>query len=162
MKNLADLVLLGDSRLYETCAPVLKSELPLVTGWVSDLHNVMAEIRAKYHFGRGIAAPQIGVMKRLVYLHLNGQPLVLINPELIQPSAATFELWDDCMSFPNLLVRVSRHQSVTVNYTDEHWQSQTWTVQNGLSELLQHECDHLDGVLCTMRALDGQSFKWRP
>ena len=162
MKTLADMVLLGDSRLYETCAPVLKSELPLVTEWVADLHNVMAEIRAKYHFGRGIAAPQIGVMKRLVYLHLNGQPLVLINPELIQPSAATFELWDDCMSFPNLLVRVSRHQSVTVNYIDEHWQSQTWTVQNDLSELLQHECDHLDGVLCTMRALDGQSFKWRP
>ena len=162
MKTLADLVLLGDSRLYETCAPVLKSELPQVAGWVADLHNVMAEIRAKYHFGRGIAAPQIGVMKRLVYLHLDGQPLVLINPELTQPSTATFELWDDCMSFPNLLVRVSRHQSVTVNYTDEHWQPQTWTVQNDLSELLQHECDHLDGVLCTMRALDDQSLKWRP
>ena len=162
MKTLADLVLLGDSRLYETCAPVLKSELPLVTEWVADLHNVMSEIRAKYHFGRGIAAPQIGVMKRLVYLHLNGQPLVLINPELTQPSTAIFDLWDDCMSFPNLLVRVSRHQSVTVNYTDEHWHSQIWPVQNDLSELLQHECDHLDGVLCTMRALDGQSFKWRP
>ena len=162
MKTLADLVLLGDPRLYETCAPVLESELPLVAGWVADLHNVMAEIRAKYHFGRGIAAPQIGVMKRLVYLHINGQPRVLINPELTALSAATFELWDDCMSFPNLLVKVRRHQALTVNYTDEHWQPQTWDVQNDLSELLQHECDHLDGVLCTMRALDAQAFKWRP
>ena len=162
MKTLADLVLLGDPRLYETCAPVLESELPLVAGWVADLHNVMAEIRAKYHFGRGIAAPQIGVMKRLVYLHINGQPRVLINPELTALSAATFELWDDCMSFPNLLVKVRRHQALTVNYTDEHWQPQTWNVQNDLSELLQHECDHLDGVLCTMRALDAQAFKWRP
>ena len=162
LKTLADLVLLGDPRLYETCVPVLEAELPLVAGWVADLHHVMAEIRAKYHFGRGIAAPQIGVMKRLVYLHLDGQPTVLINPELVQPSAATFELWDDCMSFPNLLVRVARHQSVTVRYTDEHWQPQTWTVHHDLSELLQHECDHLDGVLCTMRALDGQAFKWRP
>ena len=162
MKTLADLVLLGDPRLYETCAPVLESELPLVAGWVADLHNVMAEIRAKYHFGRGIAAPQIGVMKRLVYLHINGQPRVLINPELTALSAATFELWDDCMSFPNLLVKVRRHQTLTVNYTDEHWQPQTWDVQNDLSELLQHECDHLDGVLCTLRALDAQAFKWRP
>ncbi|GAC1598551.1 MAG: peptide deformylase [Hymenobacter sp.] len=162
MKTLADLVLLGDPRLYEVCAPVLESELPLVTEWVADLHQVMAEIRATYHFGRGIAAPPIGVMKRLVYLHLDGRPVVLINPELTGLSEATFDLWDDCMSFPNLLVRVRRHQQVTVAYRDEHWRPQTWTVRDGLSELLQHECDHLDGVLCTMRALDAHSFKWRP
>lgn len=161
MKTLADLLLLGDPRLYEACAPVLESELPLVAGWVADLHAVMADVRAKYGFGRGIAAPQIGVMKRLVYLHLDG-PMVLINPALSDPSAALFELWDDCMSFPNLLVRVRRHQAVTVTYRDEHWQLRTWAVQDGLSELLQHECDHLDGVLCTMRALDTHSFKWRP
>ena len=161
MRSLTDLVLLGDPRLYEVCAPVLETELPLVAGWVADLHSVMAEIRAKYAFGRGIAAPQIGVMKRLVYLNLD-RPMVLINPELTEASAATFELWDDCMSFPNLLVRLRRHQSVTVNYLDEHWRPQRWPVQDALSELLQHECDHLDGVLCTMRALDPQAFKWRP
>ncbi|HEX8328832.1 MAG TPA: peptide deformylase [Hymenobacter sp.] len=159
MKTLDDLVLLGDPRLYEVCAPVLESELPLVAGWVADLHNVMSEIRAKYQFGRGIAAPQIGVMKRLVYLNID-RPIVMLNPELGDASPDLFELWDDCMSFPNLLVRVRRHQQVTVRYRDEHWQPQTWTVQDGLSELLQHECDHLDGVLCTMRAIDQQSFRW--
>jgi peptide deformylase len=160
MKTLDDLVLLGDPRLYEVCAPVLESELPLVAGWVADLHNVMSEIRAKYQFGRGIAAPQIGVMKRLVYLNID-RPIVMLNPELDDASPDLFELWDDCMSFPNLLVRVRRHQQVTVRYRDEHWQPQTWTVQDGLSELLQHECDHLDGVLCTMRAIDQQSFRWK-
>ena len=129
MKTLSDMVLLGAPRLYEQCASVLESELPLVAGWVADLNNVMQEIRATYHFGHGIAAPQIGVMKRLVYLNID-RPLVLINPEIIQPSAATFELWDDCMSFPNLLVRVRRHRSVTVSYTDEQWQPQTWTVHD--------------------------------
>lgn len=162
MKTLADLLLLGDPRLYEQCEPVLESELPLVAGWVADLHAVMADIRATYHFGRGIAAPQIGVMKRLVYLHLDGRPVVLLNPELVDVSAATFDLWDDCMSFPNLLVRVNRHREVTVAYRDAHWQAQSWTVRDDLAELLQHECDHLAGVLCTMRALDGQSFRWRP
>ena len=161
MKTLADLVMLGDPRLYETCEPVVEADLPLVAGWVADLHNVMSEVRARYHFGRGIAAPQLGIMKRLVYLHLD-RPMVLLNPELTNCSEAMFELWDDCMSFPNLLVRVQRHTAVTVRYRDEHWQPQVWPVQDAISELLQHECDHLDGVLCTMRALDQQSFRWKP
>ena len=161
MKTLADMVLLGDPRLYEVCAPVLEAELPLVAGWVADLHGVMMEIRATYHFGRGIAAPQIGVMKRLVYLNLD-RPIVLINPELTDLGETMFELWDDCMSFPNLLVRVNRHRSAMVRYRDEQWQPQSWSVQDDLSELLQHECDHLNGILCTMRAIDHQSFKWRP
>jgi peptide deformylase len=72
MKTLADLVLLGDPRLYEVCAPVTEADLPLVAGWVADLHHVMQEVRARYGFGRGIAAPQLGIMKRLVYLHLDG------------------------------------------------------------------------------------------
>lgn len=162
MKTLTDLVLLGDPRLYEVCEPVVEADLPLVAGWVADLHHVMSEVRAKYHFGRGIAAPQLGIMKRLVYLHLDGRPVVLLNPELTERSDTMFELWDDCMCFPNLLVRVERHESVTVQYRDEHWQPRQWPVQGALSELLQHECDHLDGVLCTMRALDAQSFRWRP
>ncbi|WP_035561910.1 peptide deformylase [Hymenobacter sp. IS2118] len=160
-KTLADLLLLGDPRLYEVCAPVTAAELPLVASWVADLDNVMTEVRAKYHFGRGIAAPQLGVMKRLVYLNLD-RPRVLLNPVLTECSDALFEVWDDCMCFPNLLVKVQRHVSVTVRYHDEHWQPQTWTVQNAVAELLQHECDHLDGVLCTMRAVDAQSYRWRP
>lgn len=161
MKNLSDLLLLGDPRLYETCEPVLESELPLVAGWVADLDNVMREIRAKYNFGRAIAAPQLGIMKRLIYMNID-RPVVFINPELTDLSDELFEVWDDCMSFPNLLVRLNRHQSITVTYRNEHWQPQTWRMTGDLSELLQHEYDHLNGVLCTMRAIDGQSFRWRP
>src|ERR1700690_465889 len=96
MKNLSDLLLLGDPRLYQTSEPVLKAEWPLVGGWVADLHNVMEEIRTTYHFGRAIAAPQVGIMKRLVYMNID-RPVVFINPELIGLSAEMFELWDDCM-----------------------------------------------------------------
>ena len=152
----------GDPRLYETCTPVLESELSLVPGWVADLHNVMEEIRATYQFGRGIAAPQLGIMKRLIYLNVD-RPQVIINPELVSVSDETDELWDDCMSFPNLLVRVRRHRQLTLTFRDEHWQPQSWNVSDwALSELIQHEYDHLNGVLCTMRAIDDQSFKWRP
>ncbi|AKD55756.1 peptide deformylase [Spirosoma radiotolerans] len=162
MKHLADLLLLGDPRLYETCAPVLEAELPLVSDWVADLHNVMEEIRAKYKFGRGIAAPQLGIMKRLIYLNVD-RPMVILNPEFVSVSTETDDLWDDCMSFPNLLVRVRRHRQLTMNYRDEHWQPQSWNVTDwAMSELIQHEFDHLNGILCTMRAIDERSFQWRP
>ena len=160
MKTLADLLLLGDPRLYQTCDPVLIAELPLVAGWVADLENVMKEIRLKYNFGRAIAAPQLGIMKRLIYMNID-KPVVFINPELTGLSDELFELWDDCMSFPNLLVKVKRHRSLTITYLDEHWQPQSWDLEGALSELLQHEYDHLNGILCTMRAMDKKSFKWR-
>jgi peptide deformylase len=161
MKVLQDLLVLGDPRLYQVCEPVLQSELPLVTNWVADLDNVMKEIRAKYQFGRAIAAPQLGIMKRLIYMNID-KPVIFINPELSGLSDELFELWDDCMSFPHLLVKVKRHRSLTITYLDEFWQHRVWTVENDLSELLQHECDHLNGVLCTMRAIDEKSFTWRP
>lgn len=160
MKTVDDILKLGDPRLYEVCDPVQKEELPMVKQWVNDLHEAMEDIRAKYGFGRGIAAPQLGIMKRLFYLNLD-RPYVIINPEIVNPSEKIFELWDDCMSFPNLFVKVKRHQSLTLEYLDENWEKQSWQVEGAISELVQHEYDHLDGILCTMRAIDEKSFKWR-
>ncbi|BDX38851.1 hypothetical protein CYCD_22060 [Tenuifilaceae bacterium CYCD] len=99
-------------------------------------------------------------MKRLIYANID-KPIVIINPEFSYMSGEMIELWDDCMSFPNLLVKVKRHKSVTIRYLNEKWQPQEWHVSDDLSELLQHEYDHLDGILSTMRAIDDKSFKWR-
>lgn len=159
-KHLADLLLLGDPRLYEKCGPVTGADLPLLPQMAADLRHVMDEVRAKYHFGRGIAAPQLGYMKRVIYLDTD-RPRVLINPEITECSKEMFELWDDCMCFPHLLVRVRRHKRITVAYTDENLDQQSWTVEDDLSELIQHEYDHLEGVLCTMRAVDEKSLRWR-
>jgi peptide deformylase len=160
MKTINDLLLLGDPRLYEVCEPVRINELDLVEGWVADLDNVMKEIRAKYKFGRAIAAPQLGIMKRLVYMNTD-RPVVMINPEFTFKSDEKIELWDDCMSLPNLLVKVERHKAVSLCYLDQNWKLQGMDLKDDMSELLQHECDHLDGVLCTMRALNNKSFRWK-
>jgi peptide deformylase len=160
MKTIDDLLLLGDARLYQVCEPVLPEERHLVKDWVADMHNVMQQIRERYHFGRAIAAPQLGIMKRLIYMNID-EPVVFINPELNGLSDEKFELWDDCMSFPNLLVKVMRHRQITVNYLDENWQPHQWQMTDSLAELLQHEYDHLEGILCTMRAVDEKAFKWR-
>ena len=160
MITVDNILKLGDPRLYENCEPVQQEELPQVLDWVKDLHEAMEDIRKRYGFGRGIAAPQLGIMKRLFYLHLD-RSYIIINPEITHPSEEMFELWDDCMSFPNLLVKVKRHQSLTLEYLDENWEKQSWTVEGAISELIQHEYDHLNGVLCTMRAIDDKSFKWK-
>jgi peptide deformylase len=161
VKKLEDILLLGNPVLYEKSEPVLREELPLVPGWVADLHNMMEEIRARYHFGRGIAAPQLGIMKRLIYINTD-RTLVIINPELHDLSDEMMELWDDCMCLPNLLVKVKRHRRLTLRYLDESWKQCEWKVSNEISELIQHEYDHLEGILCTMRAIDGKSFRWKP
>jgi peptide deformylase len=160
MKTIHDILKLGDPRLYEMCTPVLREELVEVPGWIQQLHEAMEDVRRVYGFGRGIAAPQLGIMKRLFYLQLD-RPYIVINPELKGLSEEEFALWDDCMSFPNLLVRVKRHQSLSLHYLDEHWQPQVWKVEGAISELIQHEYDHLNGVLCTMRAVDEKSYRWK-
>ncbi len=160
MKHLKDLLLLGNPKLYEISSPVEKSELTLIKSWVADLHNVMEEIRAKYNFGRAIAAPQLGIMKRLIYMNID-KPTVIVNPEFTYLSDEIFELWDDCLSFPNLLVKVKRNKECKIKFLDENWNSQELSFQNDLSELIQHGYDHLNGILATMHAIDEKSFKWR-
>ncbi len=158
MKTIDDLLVLGDEKLYETSEPISFEELPLVKSWVQDLKEVMDDIRLKFNFGRGIAAPQLGIMKRLFYINID-KPLIIINPEITDLSEETFELWDDCMSFPHLLVKVKRHKSLTLKYLDENWNPQTLYAVDGMSELIQHEYDHLNGILCTMRKICDKSFK---
>jgi peptide deformylase len=117
----------------------------------------MMAFRAKHGWGRGIAAPQIGVMKRIVYLHVE-EPWLIINPIMANASSELMEVWDDCMSFPDLLVRLHRHRSLDLTYRDEQWAEHTIHVDGLISELLQHEMDHLDGTLAVSRAIDASSF----
>lgn len=157
---LDELVYLGDPRLYQVCAEVTREELNDTRLWAERMHKVILAIRNKYGFGRAIAAPQLGIMKRMVFMYTD-QPYVFINPEIEDPTEEMMELWDNCMSFPQLDVKVKRHVGITVRYRDEHWKEKTWKMEGDYAELLQHEIDHLDGILCTMRAIDQQSFRWR-
>ncbi len=162
MKGLADILLLGDERLYQNCTPLTPKDSTLITKMTRDLHNALVEFRGKYQTGRAIAAPQLGYMKRLVYMFADDRSTIFINPEIIERSDETMELWDDCMSLPNLLVKLQRHRQIRLRFYDESWQRQEWVLTDDLSELLQHEIDHLDGVLCTMRAIDARAFRWKP
>ena len=157
------ILLLGNPLLYQVSQPVKKQELPDLQPVIQDLHDILFEFKAnfaRYGAFRAIAAPQIGVMKRVIYQYID-KPVVFINPVLENLSEERFEIWDDCMCFPNLLVRLLRHKSLTVRYLDLNWQPQTLFLEDSLAELLQHEYDHLEGILATQRAIDAHSFRWR-
>ncbi|MBN2227997.1 MAG: peptide deformylase [Candidatus Thorarchaeota archaeon] len=152
-----EILLLGNPKLYEVSEEVHETEIDLVQRVVQDLHDTMMVFREEYGVGRAIAAPQIGVMKRIIYIHID-RPVVFVNPVLRDLSREMIELWDDCMCFPELLVRVRRHRFCIIDYRDQHWRSQSMKLADDLSELLQHEYDHLEGILAVSRAIDGHSF----
>ncbi len=155
-----DILLLGNPLLYEKSVRVEKHELGLLSKELDFMSETVLDFRKKYGVGRAIAAPQVGLLKRIICLNID-KPVAIINPELSDLSEDTFELWDDCMSFPNLLVKVKRHKKLTLTFNDLNWVRQTWYLEEDMAELIQHEYDHLDGILATQRAIDNKSFKWK-
>ena len=152
-----ELLKLGNPRLYEISAPVEEGDLPLLEGWVTDLHDTLMEYRKTYGAGRAVATPQSDVQKRLLYMYLD-KPYVFVNPVMEFPDEETYELMDDCMSFPGLMVKVRRYRRCIIRYLDMEFRPREMALEGDLSELLQHEYDHLDGILATMRAVENTSF----
>lgn len=152
------ILLLGDERLYQPSSEVNLEEIEALMPSIHELHDLVLEYRSVYGKGRAIAAPQIGLMKRIICYNTTA-PVTIINPILDNYSDEMMEVWDDCMSFPGLLVRVQRHRRCRMTFRDLHWNEITWDLEDDLSELFQHEYDHLDGILATERAIDSRSFK---
>ncbi len=152
-----EILLLGNPRLYEVSKLVRRGEASSLSSLIRDLHDTLMAFRKKYGAGRAIAAPQIGIAKRVIYMNIK-EPIVFINPALDQRSRKKMVVWDDCMSFPDLLVKVERHRRCRIMYRDVEWKERSLLLEGDLSELLQHECDHLDGVLAVSKATDKASF----
>lgn len=123
-----------------------------------DLRATLHEFQRTHGFGRGIGAVQIGQPKRLIYIELEGRAYCLRNPVCEFSSEKKFRLWDDCFSFPNLMVLVERAETVRIRYQDERGEPVKLEASGAFSELLQHEMDHLDGVLALDRAIDRNSL----
>ena len=102
--------------------------------------------------GIGLAAPQIGVMKRIVVMDLakegeKPEPMVLINPEITKVSDVVQTTEEGCLSIPELYYDVERPDAVTVKYTDLNGNEVIKDAEGKLAVCIQHELDHLDGVL---------------
>lgn len=151
---------LGNPALYQIASPVIAQDFKNLPQIMEDLHDTLVAFRKKYGAGRAIAAPQIGIAKRILYLYID-HPVLFINPRLEFPDDEQMEVLDDCMSFPNLLVKVMRYKRCIIHYTDLEGNLCKLELEGDLAELLQHEYDHLDGILAVMRGIDNHAFFWK-
>lgn len=155
---------LGDPVLRQKAASVDDPTAPEIHDLVRDLADTLAHWRAETGYGRGIAAPQIGVLRRVIFLQLPGEkPWPFINPEIVGRSDDKIVVWDACLSFLSIFMQVERHREITVRY--QTIEGDTAEVEAGaacdLSELLQHEIDHLDGILAIDRVTDVKTIVTR-
>jgi len=162
---------MGDARLWQRAEPVGRFDTP-------ELHQLLADMRDTMHHmnGAGLAAPQIGVGLRVVIFGV--QPLlldkekkslrypdaetvpetVLINPFITPLGAEIEEDWEGCLSVPGLRGMVPRHVQIRYQGRDEYGALIDRTVSGFHARVVQHECDHLDGILYPMRIKDLTKF----
>jgi peptide deformylase len=154
-----DILQLGDPRLREPAREVLDVSDSQVTRDAARVHDALESFRTEHGRGRGTAAPQLGINRRLVALAIPDFPEVIFNPRITWRSSDTMTLWEGCMSFPFLLVRTARSTSISVEFTAPDGQvQQRDQLDPWRSELLQHEFDHLDGVLAVDHATDANAL----
>jgi peptide deformylase len=148
---------LGDPGLRAVGRAVAEPGSAEIRGLVADLADTLAHWRASTGYGRGIAAPQIGVRLRVIFLQLPGaEPWPLVNPEITWRSEEKIVVWDACLSFLSIFMQVERQREIAVRYQDlrGEWKEVRAGEERNLSELLQHEIDHLDGILAVDRIMD--------
>ncbi len=154
---------MGDARLWLQAQPVAEFDTPQLHRLVADMQETMR------HFdGAGLAAPQIGVGLRVMVFGFESNlrypavgeipSTVLINPTLTVLSPETEEDWEGCLSLPGLRGQVPRWRRLRYAGFDPFGQPIERTVEGFHARLVQHEYDHLDGVLYPMRIRDLRAF----
>jgi len=172
---LDSILIKGNVLLEQPSSPVSPGVLldtsPEFAAECAILCRTLEAFRSSYGFGRAIAMPQIGILRRVIAINLGScreadrysstlpgvscSTFIMVNPVITYRSDSFRTLWDDCFSLPNMMVRVQRHTEVSVEWQDASTgELYVWDRKDmhfDLSELLQHEIDHLDGILATER-----------
>jgi peptide deformylase len=154
---------MGDPRLWQKSLPVAQFDTTELNQLLQDLRDTMAHLN-----GAGLAAPQIGVPLRVVIFGVTANPrypgiepvpdTVLINPQLTPLSDEIEEGWEGCLSVPGMRGWVPRYRKLNYSGFDERGQPFEREVEGFHARVVQHEVDHLDGVLYPMRIRDFTRF----
>ncbi len=141
-----EILVLPDQRLRQVAEPIDKVD-DSIKALAKDMLDTMYDAP-----GIGLAAPQIGEMKRIVVMDLSKEcepkdPIVMINPEIQKYSDETVTTEEGCLSIPEIYYDVERPAEVTVRYTDLDGKIVEREATDRLAVCVQHELDHLDGVL---------------
>lgn len=154
---------MGDERLLARAKPVERFGTPELRQLLSDMHDTMEHLN-----GAGLAAPQIGVSLRVVIFGVKGNPrypdaeevpyTVLINP-IVEPTSEELEEgWEGCLSVPGLRGVVPRYSRLRYRGFGANGEAIDRVAEGFHARVVQHECDHLDGVLYPMRIRDFSRF----
>ena len=140
------IILAPDPRLKKTCAPVAAVD-KAVRRLMDDLLDSMYQAP-----GIGLAAPQLGVTSRVLVVDVSPadeerQPYRMANPEILEASDELFDHEEGCLSFPEQYAEVARPAKVRIRYLDRDNAEQELEAEGLLAAAVQHEMDHLDGVL---------------
>jgi peptide deformylase len=154
---------MGDPVLYRVAEPVTDFNTVELNTLIVDMFDTMAALN-----GAGLAAPQIGVSQRVVIFGIEANPrypgmepvptTVLINPQIEFLTADTDDAWEGCLSVPGLRGVVTRCTHLRYKGYDQHGAPIEREAQGFHARVVQHECDHLDGVLYPMRLKDVRLF----
>ncbi len=154
---------MGDERLLAIAKPVEKFNTTELQGLLADMHETMEHLN-----GAGLAAPQIGVSLRVVVFGVKNNPrypqaeevpyTVLINPVIEPLSDEMEEAWEGCLSVPGLRGIVPRYSRLRYRGFDASGAAIDQVVEGFHARVVQHECDHLDGILYPMRVRDFTRF----
>ena len=154
---------MGDPRLLAVAEPVVRFGAPALLELIGDMRDTMRHLN-----GAGLAAPQIGVGTRVVIFGFEHNPrypdaesvpyTVLINPELTPLGAIQEEDWEGCLSVPGMRGLVPRHRELRYTGFDEHGVPIDRSVREFHARVVQHEVDHLDGILYPRRIRDLTQF----
>jgi peptide deformylase len=154
---------MGDPRLWQKSVPVADFTSPQLSALLVDLRDTMAHLN-----GAGLAAPQIGVGLRVVIFGVTANPrypdvepvpdTVLINPRLEPLAYEEEEGWEGCLSVPGMRGWVPRWKRLRYSGFDEQGNPFKREVEGFHARVVQHECDHLDGILYPMRVRDFTRF----
>jgi len=154
---------MGDPRLLEASRPVEHFDTPELHALIADLHDTMEALD-----GAGLAAPQIGVLSQVVIFGVKRNPrypdaeevpyTVLINPVLTATGKEIEEGWEGCLSVPGMRGLVPRYRQLRYQGYDQYGNAIDRTVNDFHARVVQHECDHLLGILYPMRIRDLRNF----
>ena len=154
---------MGDPRLFQKSLPVTDFKSTELKALLADMRDTMAHMN-----GAGLAAPQIGVLQRVVIFGVKSNPrypdveevpdTVLINPKITPISQELEEGWEGCLSVPGMRGWVPRYRHLIYAGFDENGTPFKREVESFHARVVQHECDHLDGVLYPMRVRDFTKF----
>lgn len=159
-----EVILLGNPLLREKSSDAaFDDELERI---IEDLKDTLTHLQNEKGIGRALAAPQIGYLRRVIFVNAksskNPRTMTLINPTIVEKSKEIIEVWDSCYSFDvAFFVRIKRHKRIKVEYMDENGRKIVEEFEDDLSELLQHEIDHLNGILATDHLRSGKDIIMR-